>query len=76
MSILGEFYEFRPSANDADGDKLNFSIDWKPDWAKSDHEYGGLWGTRDASHVGVFWDIKPGSPTGKTSRSSSHSASP
>jgi hypothetical protein len=53
----GEFYDFRPSAHDADGDELRFEISRKPPWAQFDPQTGRLWGTPDASDVGRFADI-------------------
>jgi Putative Ig domain len=56
--VQGEFYEFMPSATDADGDKLQFSVARKPDWAKFDAATGRLWGTPTAQNVGNFTNIR------------------
>ncbi len=56
--LQGEFYEFMPSATDADGDKLQFSVARKPDWAKFDAATGRLWGTPTAADVGNFTNIR------------------
>lgn len=55
--LEGEFYEFRPSASDPDGDALEFSIARKPAWAQFDRVSGRLWGTPGASDVGNFTNI-------------------
>jgi hypothetical protein len=56
--LEGEFYEFVPSASDADGDTLEFSISRKPAWASFDSTSGRLWGTPDADDVGNFTNIE------------------
>ncbi len=55
--IEGELYEFVPSAADADGDTLAFSIARKPAWATFDQASGRLSGTPDADDVGNFTNI-------------------
>jgi YVTN family beta-propeller protein len=45
---VGWTYRFTPTANDADGDSLSFSITNKPDWAEFDPNTGILSGTPDA----------------------------
>lgn len=55
--IEGELYEFVPSAADADGDPLEFSIARKPSWATFDRASGRLAGTPDAADVGNFTNI-------------------
>jgi YVTN family beta-propeller protein len=42
---VGWTYRFTPTANDADGDSLTFSITNKPDWAEFDASTGSLSGT-------------------------------
>lgn len=56
--VQGEFYEFMPDANDADDDKLVFSIARKPAWAKFDAATGRLWGTPTQADVGNFTNIR------------------
>ena len=51
-------YGFRPSATDADGDQLQFSIANKPAWASFDTATGTLSGTPGASTVGVYSSIR------------------
>ena len=55
--LEGEFYEFRPSASDPDGDALEFSVTRKPAWAQFDKASGRLWGTPGADDVGNFTNI-------------------
>jgi hypothetical protein len=55
--VAGEFYEFTPTAEDADGDPLRFSVYQKPDWASFDQQTGRLWGTPDDGDVGTFSGI-------------------
>ncbi|WP_303851626.1 putative Ig domain-containing protein [Seleniivibrio woodruffii] len=50
----GTNYSFIPSAADADGDTLTYSIENKPSWASFDTSTGALIGTTTA---GVFSDI-------------------
>jgi hypothetical protein len=55
--VAGEFYEFTPTAEDADGDPLRFSVYHKPDWASFDQETGRLWGTPDTGDIGTFANV-------------------
>jgi len=55
--LEGESYEFTPSASDADGDTLEFSIARKPAWASFDPATGRLAGTPNAQDVGNFTNI-------------------
>jgi hypothetical protein len=50
-------YNFVPSAADADGDTLAFSIDNKPAWATFNTSTGRLSGTPDAADVGTYANI-------------------
>jgi hypothetical protein len=52
----GSSYGFRPTVNDADGDKLRFSIGNKPGWATFDRSTGALSGV--PSTTGTFGDIR------------------
>lgn len=54
---VGQAFNFTPSATDADGDSLTFSIESKPSWASFDASTGHLWGTPSASDVGSHEDI-------------------
>jgi Putative Ig domain len=53
----GQAYEFRPSAADADGDLLNFTIANRPSWAAFDAQTGRLFGTPGAGTVGTYHDV-------------------
>jgi len=50
----GVAYDFRPSAQDLDGDALTYSISGKPAWASFSSTTGRLYGTPDATDVGAF----------------------
>lgn len=54
---VGANYSFRPTANDADGDSLTFSIENKPSWAEFNSRTGRLSGTPTAADVGVYHNI-------------------
>ncbi len=58
MSIdQGEAYSFTPTADDVDGDALEFSISNLPAWADFDPTDGTLSGTPENSDVGLYEDI-------------------
>jgi hypothetical protein len=65
----GEPYEFTPSAVDADGDELQFSVSRKPAWASFDPATGKLSGTPSASDVGNFTNISIAVSDGEASAS-------
>ncbi len=67
--VEGEFYEFVPTAADADGDTLEFSIARKPRWATFDRATGRLSGTPEAGDVGNFTNIAITVSDGKASAS-------
>ncbi len=50
-------YVFRPSASDADGDSLSFSIQNRPSWANFSSSTGRLYGVPDAADVGNYSNI-------------------
>lgn len=54
---VGATYEFQPTARDADGDELTFSISGRPSWLQFDAATGKLWGTPEAGHVGRYRNI-------------------
>jgi hypothetical protein len=54
---VGALYSFTPSADDADGDSLSFTIAHKPGWATFDNDTGTLTGTPDTPAVGTTSDI-------------------
>ncbi len=53
----GSAYSFTPTASDANGDKLTFSIQNKPSWATFSTSNGRLTGTPSASQVGSYSNI-------------------
>lgn len=55
--LEGQFYEFRPTASDADGDTLEFRVSRKPAWANFDPATGRLSGTPNEADVGNFTNI-------------------
>ena len=67
--LEGEPYEFVPTAADADGDSLEFSITRKPAWASFDRTTGRLSGTPDAEDVGNFTNIAIAVSDGQASAS-------
>jgi hypothetical protein len=50
----GVAYTFKPTAKDANGDPLHFTIANRPSWAKFDAWTGVLSGTPSTSNVGTF----------------------
>jgi hypothetical protein len=55
--LVGAAYAFQPSATDADGDTLSFTITGKPAWATFSSSTGRLSGTPSAADVGSFTNI-------------------
>lgn len=55
--IAGTTYSFTPSANDADGDALTFSVTNPPSWASFSSSTGRLTGVPTAAHVGTYSNI-------------------
>ena len=55
--MQGTPYSFQPTATDADGDPLTFSIVNAPAWATFSTSTGRLQGTPAASHVGTYANI-------------------
>jgi Putative Ig domain len=56
-ATAGVAYSFRPTASDADGDPLTFSIVGKPGWANFSTTSGRLSGTPSSANVGAFNNI-------------------
>ena len=56
-ATIGNQYNFRPTASDADGDTLGFSIENKPSWASFDESTGRLFGTPETNDVGTYDSI-------------------
>ncbi|MEQ8208156.1 MAG: putative Ig domain-containing protein, partial [Woeseia sp.] len=53
----GSSYNFRPTASDADGDALTFSINGRPSWASFNQSTGALTGTPSAGNAGNYAGI-------------------
>lgn len=60
-------YNFRPTAADADGDSLTFSIANKPTWATFSTTTGQLSGTPTSTNVGTYSNVTITVSDGKTS---------
>ncbi len=65
----GQPYNFQPSATDADGDVLTFSIQNRPAWATFSPTTGRLSGTPTSSQAGTYSNIVISVSDGKVSRS-------
>ncbi|HEX6994426.1 MAG TPA: putative Ig domain-containing protein [Gammaproteobacteria bacterium] len=57
-ATVGSAYSFTPSASDADGDTLTFSIANAPSWASFSTSTGRLQGTPGADDVGTYGNIR------------------
>jgi len=57
-ATAGRSYSFRPTASDADGDTLSFSISNKPAWASFSRSDGRLYGTPPSSARGTYSNIR------------------
>lgn len=66
---LGQTYSFKPTASDADGDKITFSIQNKPDWAAFDSATGRLSGQPTDADVGTYTGIVISATDGKATAS-------
>lgn len=53
----GAAYNFRPTATDADGDALTFSIQNPPGWASFETSTGRLFGTPGSANAGSYSNI-------------------
>jgi len=56
--MAGQTYSFQPTATDADGDKITFTIANKPSWMSFDARTGKLSGIPNAQQVGFYKDIE------------------
>jgi hypothetical protein len=54
---VGQNYSFTPTASDADGDSLTFSVGNKPNWAAFDSTSGSLTGVATDGDVGVYESV-------------------
>ncbi len=55
--VAGTKYSFTPTASDADGDTLRFTITNKPSWASFNRGTGKLYGTPSSSNAGTTTGI-------------------
>ena len=55
---VGKAYWFKPTARDANGDTLRFSIQNKPTWAIFESKSGVLRGTPKSDNVGKYPNIR------------------
>ncbi len=67
--LAGRAYSFQPSATDANGDVLTFSIQNRPSWATFSPTTGRLSGTPTTSQAGVYSNIVISVSDGKATRS-------
>ncbi|HSN52191.1 MAG TPA: putative Ig domain-containing protein [Woeseiaceae bacterium] len=58
VAVMSDSYLFRPSASDADGDALTFSIRNKPAWASFDAATGRLEGVPQFGDTGTYEGIE------------------
>jgi len=65
----GQQYSFQPTASDADGDNLRFSIANRPGWASFSTSTGRLQGTPGASNVRTYNNIVISVSDGTATRS-------
>ena len=54
---VGSSYSFLPTARDANGDALTFSITNRPAWASFNSGTGRLSGTPGSTHIGTYSNI-------------------
>jgi hypothetical protein len=67
MVVVGQAYQFQPTASDPEGDALRFSILGLPRWATFDPETGRLSGTPTSADVGNYDHIRISVSDGQTS---------
>src|SRR5262249_37178429 len=65
----GSLYSFRPTASDADGNTLGFSIQNRPSWATFNTSTGQLSGTPGSANVGTVTNIVISVSDGKATAS-------
>jgi hypothetical protein len=67
--VAGQAYNFQPSASDADGDTLTFSVSNLPAWASFNQSTGRISGTPDAADVATYSNIRVTVSDGEASAS-------
>jgi hypothetical protein len=65
-ATVGQLYDFRPAATDADGDAIRYYIINQPSWASFDAATGRLSGTPASGNVGTFEAIRISASDGKS----------
>lgn len=68
--MVSTAYSFTPSASDADGDTLTYSITNKPSWASFSTSNGRVSGTPGATNLGTFANITISANDGKGGKAS------
>ncbi len=56
-AVVGQAYSFQPSATDANGDRLSFTVANLPGWASFSTDSGRISGTPTAAQVGSYGNI-------------------
>ncbi|MDY6945972.1 MAG: putative Ig domain-containing protein [Pseudomonadota bacterium] len=56
-AVVNQAYSFQPAANDANGDRLSFTVANLPGWATFSASTGRISGTPTAAQVGAYGDI-------------------
>jgi hypothetical protein len=69
IAVQGQAYSFTPTASDADGNPLTFSIANRPGWATFNSTTGRLSGTPSLSNVGPYGNIVISVSDGRASAS-------
>ena len=72
--LIGDMYSFTPTASDADGDTLTFSIQNQPSWAGFDTASGALSGQPTLGNIGMYSSIQISVSDGQASASLSQFA--
>lgn len=66
-AVPGRAYEFRPTATDANGDRISFGATGVPRWARFDKKTGRLYGTPGSRDLGLASEIRITAWDGKLS---------
>jgi hypothetical protein len=68
-AVAGQAYSFQPTATDADGDPLTFSVTNLPAWAAFNQSNGRISGTPSAADVATYSNIRVTVSDGQASAS-------
>lgn len=66
-AVVGQAYSFQPSATDANGDALTFTVANLPSWASFSAQTGRISGTPTAANVGSYANVTVTVSDGKAS---------